>query len=558
MKLALKWSATVSLALISVSAHAQTGTVESIQPLKTEQTAATADGAELQLVNLNRNVNAWYVLRVKESPKARVRSINLHNPGAPAQELRLNPKNPSTLEIVQGSRVVAACADIVAVVLSAESHPYSPICDNRLYIRNKANGYQPNMERAVQMLRENLGSLGEAIINKAKDAVFEDKYKEDASLVKGGSDKRTYESKALKRARLNEKFVGQAISNHRLGVRLPSGYDAKALNAGEWYPASNVANVYVSVVTPGMVSPEILNSHKSRVIPLNPDESNAIAYLIAFNMQKFTMGWAHGTNQPGIGWSERVTPEQRQALGGGPGPSGVNSFGDLVNPGHVPPNELPRTIATISGGFQLKHSHFQWGRYSSVNKSTHFGFIENGVVMMPPNPGLSTLYVRLDGSINMKTWTERDNSELPKIRYLRQNNLPLIEPDENGVGIPGDHVGNRSHGNWSGSAEGNNYTPRGAACLIEEGGEQYFVYAYFSAATPSAMARVFQAYGCKQATHLDMNSPGQSYLSLLTIANNAIDTQPLTTDMTGVNPQKGVPRYLAVPDFRDFFWITRK
>lgn len=556
MKLTFPRSVSASLALISGIAPAQQpGTVESIQPYRAEQVVATPEGVEMQLVNLNTNVNALYILRIKD--KGRTRALNLQNALAPSVELRLNGGN---LEFIRGNKITGTCPNVISAVSSpeAQSQPFGPVCDGKLYVRNRANGYQPALEKGVQVLRSILGDKAEGIINTAKDTVFEDKYKEEASLVKAGADKRTFESKALKRAQMNENYAGQAISNHKLGVRLAAGYDAKAINAGEWYPASQTPNVYVSVITPGMVSPEILKTHTNRVQPLQPGESNSITYLIAFDMKKFTLGWAHGTNQPGIGWSERVTPEQRQAFGGGAGPSGVNSFGDINNPGHVPPHEIPKTVATISGGFQLKHGHFPWGKYSRINKSTHFGFIENGVVMALPSPGLSTLYVRIDGTINMKTWTEADNAEIPKIRYLRQNNLPLIEPDQNGAGIPGDHVGNRSHGNWSGSAEGNNYTPRGAACLIESQSEQYFVYAYFSAATPNAMARVFQAYGCKQAIHLDMNSPGQSYLSLMSIAGQKITTQPLTTDMPSVNPQKDIPRYLAVPDFRDFFWVTRK
>jgi hypothetical protein len=224
----------------------------------------------------------------------------------------------------------------------------------------------------------------------------------------------------------------------------------------------------------------------------------------------------------------------------------------------VPPPDWAKTVATFSGGFQRRHGQFLRGPLSQVNKSSVYGFIEDGVVMSTPYPGLSTIVVYNDETVALKTWTEEDNRDLNRIRYLRQNGVPLIEPDASGAGIPGEYVGNRSQGNWSGSAEGDNYTPRGGACLIERAGGRYLVYAYFSAATPNAMARVFQAYGCKQAIHLDMNSPGQAYLALITLQGGAPKAQHLVKAMAGSDPARSAPRYFGAPDFRDFFWVKAR
>lgn len=546
--------------LISIGTIAQASTVETIQPYAEEQRAAVAN-TQLQFVNLNSHVNSWYLLRIK-GDRSPMQVINLQNAGAPQVRLRLNPENATILEFFEGKRLVDTCPDFINAVQSqpARSRPFASLCGDKVFVRNKANGYQPSMEKTVQFLREYFGSAGEAVINGAKATIFDDKYTENPEFTKGDAAKEVFESKALKAALVDKQYTGRAITNHRLGIVVAPGKATPSLNVGQWYSTAKFPNVYVSLMTAGMASEEILKSHPDRVRqPLGSGEANALVYLVAFDMKKFTMGWAHGTQQPGIGWSERVGADKIKTFGGGAGPDGVDSFGDLVNPGQVPPHDIPKTVATISGGFQLKHSHFRWGKYAGVNKSTHFGFIDNGVVMAKPNPGLSTIFVRVDGSFEMKTWTEADVSELPKIRYLRQNNLPLVEPDASGRGIPGDHVTNLQHGNWSGSAEGNLYTPRGAACKVEAHGEEYFVYAYFSAATPASMARVFQAYGCKQGIHLDMNSPGQAYLALMGMRNDGrLDTQPLTTDMAEVHPRAGIPRYLAIPDFRDFFWIMRK
>lgn len=542
--------------LVGSVCSAADSSLESIQPFRGEQNLKTTS-YDIQLINLNSKVSAWYLLRVADVATKKTRTINLENARAPQISMKLN--SSMALEFYKGATLVDSCPEFIKLVLSKEAaaYPYSPLCNNRVYVRNKANGYQTTTEKGTQFLRDNLGSLGEGIINAAKDTIYSDKYTEKATAVRDNSAQKGIETKALQAAALNPSEKGKLLTQHKLGIPLAAGYSSRALMVGEWYPTSAYGGVYVSMLAPGMVSPEILNSYKNRVNALQEREVTSLAYLVAFDMKKYTMGWAHGTNQPGIGWSDRLSPEQIAAFGGGAGPDGVGSFGELVNPGKVPPSDWARTIATFSGGFQLHHSHFERGTFHKVNKSTHYGFIEDGVIMAKPNPGLATIAVKIDGSFSLRVWTEKDNADIPQIRYLRQNGLPLIEPDESGAGIPGAFVSNRNEGNWSGSAQGDNYTPRGAACLIEKGGEQYFVYGYFSAATPSAIARVFQAYGCKVAIHLDMNSPGQAYLALVAATAQSVQPLHLMKDMSDVDPGKQLPRYFATPDFRDFFWVMK-
>ena len=43
--------------------------------------------------------------------------------------------------------------------------------------------------------------------------------------------------------------------------------------------------------------------------------------------------------------------------------------------------------------------------------------------------GLATIFVLDDGSVEMKTWAEADNKLLARIKYARQNGVPLIEFD---------------------------------------------------------------------------------------------------------------------------------
>jgi hypothetical protein len=102
---------------------------------------------------------------------------------------------------------------------------------------------------------------------------------------------------------------------------------------------------------------------------------------------------------------------------------------------------------------------------------------------------------------------------------------------------------------------------RAGACLQETSKSRYLIYGYFSTATPSAMARVFQAYGCRYAMHLDMNALEHTYFAVYTRQNAQIVVEHLIEGMTAVDRKGGdqfAPRFLSFPDDRDFFYVTQK
>jgi hypothetical protein len=73
--------------------------------------------------------------------------------------------------------------------------------------------------------------------------------------------------------------------------------------------------------------------------------------------------------------------------------------------------------------------------------------------------------------------------------------------------------------------------------------------ANFSTATPSAMVRVFQAYGCHYAMHLDMNALEHTYLALYTHAGGRLLVQHLVQGMAEVDRKGGgelAPRFLSL------------
>jgi hypothetical protein len=162
----------------------------------------------------------------------------------------------------------------------------------------------------------------------------------------------------------------------------------------------------------------------------------------------------------------------------------------------------------------------------------------------------------------MKTWSENDNLLLSQIRFARQNGVPLVISDANGQNpVAGPFVAKWGLGNWSGSADAKLRTVRAGACFQQAGTKQFLIYGYFSTATPSAMAAVFQAYGCRYAMLLDMNSIEHTYLALYGIRDGKVEVQHLVSGMAGIDKNVNgqlLPRFAGFPDNRDFFYFVRR
>ena len=169
-----------------------------------------------------------------------------------------------------------------------------------------------------------------------------------------------------------------------------------------------------------------------------------------------------------------------------------------------------------------------------------------------------------DGTFGMTTWTEEMEALLPNMRFARQNGVALINTDpETGQGVPGERVTQWGAGNWSGSAEAQLRTLRAGSCLREVEGRQFLIYAYFSTATPSGMARTFQAYGCDYAMLLDMNSQELTYMALYPQieGDDWIEAQHLVRGMAAVDQSSRsgtIPRFVGYADNRDFFYLLRR
>ncbi len=216
------------------------------------------------------------------------------------------------------------------------------------------------------------------------------------------------------------------------------------------------------------------------------------------------------------------------------------------------PDFYETVAATFTGGFKREHGAWRFGDYATFNWGHHYGFLTHGVLFSRLWPNLATLYVLDDGTVGMRTWTEEDAGLMDRLVTARQNGVPLIEN-----GVPGSRVTSWGGGNWSGSAEANLRTLRAGACLRTVEGRQFLIYAYFSSATPSGMARTFQAYQCDYAMLLDMNSQELTYMALYTREDGDLETRHLVRGMAESDPG-GAARFVEAPDNRDFFYLVRR
>ena len=541
-------------------------TILELQPWRTAaQTALRRrDGTPgvATLINLNPDANAWYLLLIDWQDDAAHLAYHLENPRPAEGALHLRADSPLALAITGAGGLNCTLWASVGRDALAEARatglPYAPVCSGALYLRNHVTGHQTTLERISDFLRDHVWG-GDRVVNFVKEQFYR-----DAFLEKGAPGTKAPTAPALPATlaplppALSPEATGAGLLPE--GLVLDLSTPGRELQPGQWYAVRDLPGVLVSVVTPRHIDSHFSLGTEPNVNALDAVESGALVYLVAFDLQLLDLHFILGTDHPRLDWSDRPPPSSRDPQL--PGPDGVGSPAPLVTNGMVSPAEAGRTVAAFAGGFKRSHGAFRSGPLAERNHGSHYGFIEQGVIFSKLQPGLATVWVTDEGSVQLATWGARDQMLLPHLRYARQNGVPLIEYDAaRGVGVPGELVNLWGPGNWSGSAEEVLRTLRAGICLQQSGTRRFLIYGYFSAATPSAMARVFQAYRCRYAMHLDMNALEHTYLALYVHRERQLIVEHLIRGMQEVDRTAGnefAPRFLGFPDDRDFFYLTRR
>ncbi len=518
-------------------------------------------GGSATLINLNPNINAWYVFE-RLKPNGTTESYHLENAFPESQWLRLDDESGLVLVKDSGSIQCALWqpgVDSLLFYAQKAERPFVELCDGRVYLRNRVEGRRTRKEWVTDLLRDRV-RYGEQITNFVKERFFRDRYRQTGqSHHQESRDEDSGEQNHPARLRCLTEAGSLTLTTPELNFTI-AAESGGGIKPGRWYPIPGYSGIFLSGVTPKLVEEEPSWVQRGLISPLEDKELSALVYLVAFDLSMFDLGFALGTDHPRVGWSDRVPESSRDPQL--PGPDGFSDVFPLVRTGKINPREVTKVAATFAGGFKRVHGAFKWGDMAQGNFGTHYGFVVNGVVFSTLQDGLATLVVYDDNRVDIKTWGKDDEASLPRVRYARQNGVPLLEPDTvSGDPRPGKFVRDWARGNWSGSESKQLRTLRAGVCIQETADTRFLIYAYFSAATPSTMARVFNACDCRYAMHLDMNAPEHTYLAIYRVEGSEFVVQRLIKEMAEVDPPvDGVelPRYIGYSDNRDFFYLLRK
>ncbi|MBF9059879.1 hypothetical protein HKCCSP123_11875 [Rhodobacterales bacterium HKCCSP123] len=520
------------------------GSVFALNPLRNDQSVTDAAGRRLTLTSLNPNVNEWFVLEITPA-SGRTESVHLESGDAAGTQLSLVGGDEPAL-LIDREGEVTECRpwdDGELEEARASDLPFAPICDWALFVRNPVRGNRTTREAVSQFLRDNV-IFGDSIVNLIKGAFYEDAFMVSSE---GFETEEDIDGVAL---------LGTALLDRTPQIRPYWGFDLEGddggrVTAGSWYEIEDAPGIYASAMQPGMIAREVFDVPGAN--GLDGVERNADVYLVAFDLTQFELGYEVGTDHPSLEWSSRPSGGGRHYQA--PGPDGFDRPDPLVFTGMLSPNLYDRVAATFTGGFKRDHGAWRFGDYATFNWGHHYGFLTHGVLFSRLWPNLATLYVTDTGEVGMRTWSDEDAGLTGDLVFARQNGVPLIED-----GVPGSRVTSWGGGNWSGSAEAQLRTLRAGACLRRIEDRPFLIYAYFSTATPSGMARTFQAYQCDYAMLLDMNSQELTYLAVYTRDGDDIETRHLVSGMAESDPRGSggtIPRFIAAPDNRDFFYLVR-
>jgi len=527
--------------------------VVDFQPFRAELTGTAGDGTPLRLISLNPYANAWFVLETGQ--------------GRRASRWHLENVAPGLFTVSLGDdggaiRIDSAAGPVTCTPWTGELDaarraglPFAPICEGRLMLRSRGSGSRTMRESVTDFLRSYV-PFGEDLITLVKGTLYEDAFLETSLVL--DPDEASAAVGSLGRAALRRAVAMQ--SNMRLAL---VDADPRRMEAGAWYAVADAPGVYASILQPGMVAPEILN-RRNEANALDGVENNADAWFFAYDLDRFELGYETGTDHPAVGWSPRPSVNRR----GLPGPDGFGDLDPLAMTGMLNPVALDRVAAIIAGGFKREHAAWRQGPMSTTNQGHHYGVIVQGTVLSRLQPGLATIYALEDGTLRMRTWDAADAQLLPRIRFARQNGVPLVEPGPDGAPRAGAQVRSWLGGNWSGSAEAQLRTLRSGACLREvedeTGLRRFLIYGVFSSVTPSGMTRVFQAYGCNYALQLDMNAFDLTYAAVFARVRGVAGFRVLhldhRMDESDRRAADGTPlgRFVNFPDNRDFLYLLRR
>lgn len=538
-----------------------------VQNIKNENNATV-----IKLANLNPHINRWFILQIKNNwqyspPQSGEKSSTTIDPSSKPppiardgistfhlesrfhySEVKLedwglriiNPKYP---ESEKKCKLWTNEFDIRNIDFDKHLSPYYTICEGSFYIRltKPSNTKLSLTEWGTELLRNT--NFGEDLINSIKPFIVQfsaEEVKKDFIGNLDLNDQKAIQIYAHEMPKIALSNQLSKVVNHNLGISLRDQDSSGGIILGNWYPTKLHKGVYISLFTPESVPQSLLSTFGDRVFPINNSEKDKLAYIAAYDLDMYSINYSLGTEQPGVNSVLASSSKAHQ----------WNQF--IVPIGNIPPYALKNSIAVFIGGFKKQHSTIRVG----VHKGKTYGYIQNGVELESMSDGLATVYVKKDESLYIDEWPDDLQSKqdlLKEIISARQNGTLILKN-----GNPTIFVNRWQEGNWSADANGVRTSLRAGICIQKTEHKNFLLYMAFTAATPSSMARVMQAYHCENGMHLDMNAYVYLHNALFKISDKKnLNVEYLNNEMH-YPPGTKWHRFILDNNSRDFFYVKKR
>lgn len=507
-----------------------------------------AEQANINLISLNKYINKWFLLEMIQKSGRMILHLENANPSFNLDlyesGLSLHSKNNPKQKILcplWDDKGMQVSQDI----FDKHDHAFFPICSGMVFIRLKkpSNTRMTFTEITTEVLRSL--PVGEKIISYFKPFLVGLKAESDSGIkqkkdlkdLNKGPAKDSFQPESVKLKDMGE--YNLISSGNQLGISIRGA--EKTVQYGKWYESEMHSGVFVGLFKPELISDEILMTYPGKARDLKPEEKNKLVYMTAYDLNKFSLNYAVGTVHPAVNVS---APEFGKA---------AVLRESVVPVGGIPPYEVAQAIGVFVGGFKNQHSEFKAGPY----KGRTYGYIENGLELEPMSPLLATMIMKKNGDADIIRWPEKEEDQL-KLREdivsARQNGSMVVAD-----GAPGEFVSSWKFGNWSGSAEGLGQSLRAGICIQKKDDKKFLIFMAFTSATPSAMARVMQAYSCQNGMHLDMNAHMYLHNAIYSYQSNdqSFKVEYLHKEMLFPKNLKR-HRFIMDNNQRDFFYIRHK
>ena len=414
----------------------RTKSVIELQKFRRTYTTRIADArgrvGRAELIDLNPRIGAWYLLQLTWDG-GETSTYHLTNSRPETHRLILDSSFPGGL-LLEGDRGRTECdlwsSDSPSSLVAASrlSTPYVTLCDDEVVLRRPTAGRRTSLEWATDFLRDNLWG-GEALTVLVRDKLYSDAHLVTSVPVPAAVDPPPIPaSPGLPRpARIDADHADDLLTPVDLGLELDS--PRAVVRVGAWYPARDNSGVFVSVIESGLVARTLLESSPRRAGRLDAVEAVALDLSRRVRPSALRARLSPG-HRPSAGRLVRegtARDARRRSAGTGRHRRRSRLW---CRTGIVGPIVGRADVATLRRRLQALARRLRVRCAGACSQhGSHYGFIENGVVLSKLQPGLATIFALDDGAVRMKTWSRDDDALLERIRFARQNGVPIVETD---------------------------------------------------------------------------------------------------------------------------------